>query len=95
MPETLSSLNQMVSEKFSFKTSKCLRRMYGSLTFLPPSNFAVCFNMACKGLKIAQIAHVNQLFQLLNLLHIYGFCELSHMLIRKTVNNDVSKDSPI
>ena len=57
----------------------------------------ISFNIACKELKIAQIAQLNQLFQLLHLLHIYGhgFCELSHMLMRENVNNDVNKDSPI
>ena len=57
------------------------------------------FNTACKELKIAQIAQLNQLFQPLHLAHIYGhvFYELSRMLLRKkfNVNNDVSKDSPI
>ena len=40
-----------------------------------------------------QIAQLNQLFQLLNLVHIHGhgFYELSHMLMRTNVNNDVSK----
>ena len=78
--------------------------MYGSLTFLPPSNFAVLmsnisFNTACKELKIAQIARLNQLFQLLHLAHIYGhgFYLVSRtcMLLSKNVNNDVSKDLPI
>ena len=76
--------------------------MYGSLTFLPHSNFAVlmsdiAFNTACKELKIAQIAQLNQLFQLLHLAHIYGHCFywVSRMLMSKNVNNDVSKDSPI
>ena len=57
----------------------------------------ISFNIACKELKIAQIAQLNQLFQVLYLIHIYGhgFCELSRMLMRKNVNNDVSKDSPI
>ena len=54
------------------------------------------FNIACKELKIAQIAKLNQLFQLLHLDHMYGhgFYELSRILMRKNVNNDVSKDSP-
>ena len=76
--------------------------MYGSLTFLPHSNFAVfvadiSLNIARKELKIAQIAQLYQLFRLLHLIHIYshGFYELSRMLMRKKVNNDVSKDSPI
>ena len=43
-----------------------------------------------------QIAQLNQLFQLLHLVHIYGhgFYELSLKLMRKNVNNDVN-DSPI
>ena len=57
----------------------------------------ISFNIACKELKIAQIAQLNQLFQPLHLVHMcgHGFCELSRMLMRKNVNNDVSKDSPI
>ena len=57
----------------------------------------ISFNIACKELKIAQIAQLNQLFQLLHLVHIYGhgFYELSRMLMRKNVNDDVSKGSPI
>ena len=57
----------------------------------------ISFNIACKELKLAQIAQINQLFQLLHLVHIYshGFCEFSRMLMRKNVNNDVSKNSPI
>ena len=57
----------------------------------------ISFNMACKELKIAHITQLNQLFQFLHLVHINGqdFYELSRMLIRKNVTNDVSKDSPI
>ena len=57
----------------------------------------ISFNIACKEMKIAQIAHLNQLFPLLHLVYIYGhgFYELSCMLMRKNVNNDVSKDSPL
>ena len=57
----------------------------------------ISFNNDCKELKIAQIAKVNQFFPVLNLVHIYGhgFYELSCMLMRNNVNNDVSKDSPI
>ena len=57
----------------------------------------ISFNIACKRLKIAQIAQLNQLFQRFYLVHIYGhgFYELSLMIMRKNVNNDVSKDSPI
>ena len=57
----------------------------------------ISFNIARKELKIAQIAQLYQLFRLLHLIHIYGhgFYELSRMLMRKNVNNDVSKDSLI
>ena len=48
----------------------------------------ISFNTACKELKIAQL---NQVFQLLHYGH--GFCEVSRMIMRKNVNNDVSKDS--
>ena len=59
----------------------------------------ISFNIPCKELKIEQIAQLNQLFQVLHFVHIYsiyghGFYELSRMLMRKNVNNDVSKDSP-
>ena len=57
----------------------------------------ISFNIACKELKIAQIAQLNQLVQFLHLVDIYGhgFYELSRMLMRKNVNNDcISKDSP-
>ena len=56
----------------------------------------ISFNTACKELKIAQIAQLNQVFQLLHLARIYGhgFYEVSRMLMRKNVNKDVSKDSP-
>ena len=57
----------------------------------------ISYNIASKEPKIAQIAQVNQLFQLSNLVRTYGhgFYELSRMLMRKNVNNDVNKDSPI
>ena len=57
----------------------------------------IYFSIALQRAKIVQIAQVNQLFQLLHLVHIYGygFYELSRMLMRKNVNNDASKDSPI
>ena len=57
----------------------------------------ISFNTACKELKIAQIAQLNQLFQLLHLVHLYGhgFYELSLMLMRKNVNTDIRKDSPV
>ena len=50
----------------------------------------IFFNIACKELKIAQIAHLNQLFQLLRLDRIYGhgFYELTRMPMRNHVNNE-------
>ena len=47
-------------------------------------------------MKIAQLAEVNQLTQLLSLVCMYGhgFYALSRTLMRKNVNNKVSKDSP-
>ena len=56
----------------------------------------ISINIACKQLKIEQTSQLNhQLFKLLHLVHIYGhgFYDLSRMLMRKNVNNDVSKDS--
>ena len=67
--------------------------MHGlSLTFLS-SFLQYCLQRA----EIAQIAQVNQPFQLLNLVRIegHGFCELSSMQMSKHVDNDVSKGSPI
>ena len=92
----------MVSEKFSSKTSKFYRGCTAHQLFCHPaiSQFFmadISFNTACKELKIAQIAQLNQLFQPLHFAHIYGhgFCQVSRMLMSKNVNNDVSKDSPI
>ena len=53
----------------------------------------ISFNTSYKELKIAEIAQLNQPFQLLHLAHIYG--HVSRMLMSKNVNNDFSKDSPI
>ena len=60
-------------------------------------SFNIQLNIACKKLKIAQIAQLNQLLQVLHSVDIYGndLYELRRMLMMKTVNNDVSKDSPI
>ena len=92
----------MVSEKFSSKTRNFTENAWLINFFCYPaiSHFLMAdipFNIACKELKIAQIAQLNQLFQLWHLVHIYdhGFYEFSRMLMRKNVNNDVSKDSPI
>ena len=96
-PNTPNGLGEILFWKLEI-----LQWMYDLLTFLPPSisQFLmadISFNIVCKELKIAQIPQLNQLFQLLHLVHTYGhgFYELSRMLMRKNVNNDVSKDSPI
>ena len=41
--ENLSPIHRMVSEKYSSKKLEILQRMYGSLTSLPHSNFAVFY----------------------------------------------------
>ena len=58
---------------------------------------AISFVIACKELKIAQIAQINQFFPLLNLICAYddAFNGLTRVLISKNANNAVSKDSPI
>ena len=50
--------------------------MYGSLTFLPHSNYCWYLLQYCLqiAMKIAQIAQINQLFQLLHSVYIYGHC---------------------
>ena len=85
-----------------FYKLEILQRVYGSLNFLLHSNFAVFdgwyFLQCClQRAEIAQFAQLNQLFQFLHLVYIYGhrFYEFDRMLIRKNVNNDFSKDSPI
>ena len=98
----LSPIHRMVSEKFSSKYSKFNRECMAHHLLCRPaiSQFLMAdiyINIACKQLKIEQIAQLNQLFQLLLSVHIYGhgFYDLSRMLMRKNVNNDVSKDSPM
>ena len=70
----------MVSEKFSSKNRNFTENV-GLINFFATQ----------------QIAQLNQLFQFLHLVHIYGhgFYELSRMVMRKNVINEVSKDSPI
>ena len=57
----------------------------------------ISFNIAFNKQKISQIVLLNQLFQFLNLVGIFGhsFFVLSRTLMRKNVNNDVSKDSSL
>ena len=60
----------------------------------------ISFNVACKELKIVQIAQHNQLCQLLHLVHIicsnYGFYQLIKSYANEeNVTNDGSKVLPI
>lgn len=58
---------------------------------------AITFVIPVKELKTAQIAQINQVFQLLNLIRAYGdaFYGLIRIHMSKNLKNDVSKDSPI
>ena len=69
--ENLSPIHRMVPEKLSSKSSKFYRGCRAHELFYHPkiSQFLVAhisFNTVCKELKIAQIAQLNQLFQLLH-----------------------------
>ena len=50
---------------------------------------ASSFVLNHKELEIAQTVQINQLFQLLNLICVYGdvFCGLTRMLVSKNLNN--------
>ena len=91
---------RIVSENYSFKNSRfdkeCMAHKPSCHPAISQLSMAdISFNIAFKELRIAQIAQVNQLFQLLNLVQYgHGFYELNRMLMRKNVNNDASKDSP-
>ena len=65
----------MVSEKFFSKNSKFYRECMAHKLFCHTaiSQFLmadISFNIACKELKIEQIAQLNQLFQVLHFVHI-------------------------
>ena len=92
----------MVLEKLSVKNSNFTKNAWLINFFCHPAilQFSMAdnsFSIACKEMKIAQIAQVKQLFKLLNSVRIYshGFYELSRLLMRKNVNYGSSKDSPI
>ena len=92
---------QPFPKKFSLKNPKLCKEYMGSLMFYHPAispifGAASSFVLNHKELEIAQTVQINQLFQLLNLICVYGdvFYGLTRMLVRKNVNNDVSKDSP-
>jgi len=71
--------------------------MYGLDWFLQLSMATISFAIACKELKLAQIAQINKPFQLLNSICACGdlFYGFTCMLISKNVSNDVSKDLPL
>ena len=91
----------MVSKESSCKTRNFTENVWLINFFATKQFCSFCWlifpSILLSELKIAQIAQLNQLFQLLHLVHIYGhgFYEFSRMQMRKNVNNDISKDSPI
>ena len=89
----------IVSEKFSSKNPKLYKECVSSLTFCHPViwQFLNATSIDWKELKLEQTAQINQLFQLLNQICVYGHVMygLPRMLMRKKENNDVSKDLPV
>ena len=92
----------MVSEKYSLKIEVFTENVRFIDFFATQQFRSFCWLiflsiLLAKKLKIVQTAQLNQLFQALNLVRIYGhgFYDLSRVLMRKNVSNDVSKDSPI
>ena len=89
--ESLSPIYRMVSEKFSFKTQNFTNNVW-LINFFATHQFRSfrwqifpSILLACNKLNIGQDAWANQLFQLLNLVRIYGhgFFELTRTLMRK------------
>ena len=81
-----------------FEKLNKIQRMYELINVLPLSNFTAfyCCFFLCSSLQraeTAQIAHINQLFQFLNLICVYGyvFYGLTCMLMFKYVNNMTSR----
>lgn len=68
-----------------FEKVKTLQRMYGLDWFLQLSMASISFDIACKELKLAQIAQINHAFQLLNSICAYGdlFYGFTRMLMSK------------
>ena len=65
----------MVLEKFSFENSKFYQKCMAHELFCPSAISQLLmanasFNIACNEQKITQITQGNQLFQLLNLVHL-------------------------
>ena len=99
--ETLSPIYQIMSDKFSLKNPKIYKECTNSLTFwhpaVPQFLIAAIFLVDCKGVKLAKITQINQLFSFLNLICIYGhiFYGLTRTIMSKNVNNDVTMNPPI
>ena len=76
--------------------------MYELTNVLPPSNFTVfdcCYFLCCslQRAAAAQTAQINQLFQFLNLICLYGyvFYGLTCMQMSKNVDNDLTMNPTI
>ena len=73
--------------------------MYELINVLPPTNFTVFdrYFLCCslQRAEAAQTAQINQLFQFLNLICVYGyvFYGLTCMLMSKNVDNDPQDES--
>ena len=99
--ENLSPMCRKCSEKFSLKNPKIYKECMNSLTFwypaVPQFLIAAIFLVDCKGVKLAKITQINQLFSFLNLICIYGhiFYGLTRTIMSKNVNNDVTMNPPI
>ena len=64
-----------------FEKLKTLQRMYGLNWFLQLSMASISFDIACKELKLAQIAQINQAFQLLNSLLVHTVTSSMGLLV--------------
>lgn len=91
---------QPFTKKFALKNPKLCKEYMGSLMFCHPAILQIfiaasSFVLNHKELEIAQTVQINQLFQVLNLICVYGdvFYGLTRMLVKKNLNN-ASDDSP-
>ena len=84
-----------------FEKPQKLQRMYELINVLAPSSsqflIAAIFLVDCKGVKLAKITQINQLFSFLNLICINGhiFYGLTRTIMSKNINNDVTMNPPI
>ena len=81
-PEILSPIRRIVWEKFSSKNSKFYRESINCHPAISQFLMAdISLNIACKELEIAQIAQLNQFFQVL---HLVDTCTVVEPLGRDT-----------